>query len=100
MRPFQLLYVTAILALGSHISAVPVDSTGNVAASDSSSAEPEEAPATAEENKAPTTPGPNSDDLESSNSQPEASYVVSHRIAASLLYRLLIKKFNAFTAAR
>ncbi|XP_061395257.1 uncharacterized protein LOC133330869 [Musca vetustissima] len=70
MRPFRLFYVTAIVALGSQVMAVPIESTtGEVSAASNETV-------TSDGVKQPVTPGPNATDLETSNSNPEPTYVL------------------------
>lgn len=76
MKPFQIFYATAIVALGSQVLAVPIDSTLDEAAIADTSNETSQL-VSIDENKQPTTPGPNTPDLETSNSNQEATYVVS-----------------------
>lgn len=76
MKPFQIFYATAIVALGSQVLAVPIDSTvGEAALADTSNATSQLVPI--DEIKQPSTPGPNTPDLETSNSNQETTYVVS-----------------------
>ncbi|XP_075144561.1 uncharacterized protein LOC142219479 [Haematobia irritans] len=82
MRPIRLFYATAIVTLGAHVLAVPIDSSGNEVSVEESNgvAEPSEA---IEESKPPATPGPKPVDEEATNSNPEATYVLPENHGSS-----------------
>ncbi|XP_073817852.1 uncharacterized protein [Musca autumnalis] len=75
MKTFRLLYVTAVVALGSHVMAVPIDSTGEEVIG-SPIKEKQETVTVEDGTKQPVTPGPNATDLETSNSNQEPTYVL------------------------
>ena len=72
MKPFQqIFYMTAIVALGSHVAAVPLDTT---------SAGKEEKPEETQDNASPVSGSAGNKtekDLETANSNQEPTYVVS-----------------------
>lgn len=78
MKPFQqIFYITAIVALGSHTTAVPVDPSSLADSEEPTQRDNEQK----EDIKSPSTSSPVSGDsdkdLETSNSNHETTYVVS-----------------------
>ncbi|XP_013101394.1 uncharacterized protein LOC106083096 [Stomoxys calcitrans] len=74
MKAFRLLYVTAIVVLGSQIAAIPIEPTDNeVPAEADKSPQPE---GVEEESNQPTTTASKPEDSETSNSNPQATYVL------------------------